>query len=325
LIREARKVTSQTPDWGRGLKLLQAAEGYAEQQDDRSQVSRLSGQYERNWKDEQAYMRGVDVIQAGQPDRYDQASEYFKQVHPASRVYRHAVAYLEWIDADEDVRRAQGAYDDGDSRRAFQLLSDAFNHESLDKPAKESVKQLHTQWTRVVTSYAKGLDFKNQQSYKKAIKEFERVLKDEANARNSFHIRARQEIELIKEIQGGDYKRKLNNLHNAYKKEDWGAFHTWALEVSRDKSKRQRDVDWIYKAMDDANTKFRLYKRCYRAFQHDDEDKFGWCDRVLRALANWLPKKKAGKANKERKKADKLWTKIKARILRWQQLRDGRR
>ncbi|MBL4848712.1 MAG: FHA domain-containing protein [Planctomycetes bacterium] len=325
LIREAKKVTSQTPDWGRGLKLLRTAKEYADGDDDRSKVGALSGRYERNWKDEQAYMRGVDVIQAGQPERYDAAREYFKEVHPRSRVYRHAVAYLQWIDADEDVRRAQTAYDDGDHRRAFQLLSDAFNHESLDKPAKESVRHLHIRWSRVVGSYDRGLELKNKKKHKEAIVEFEQVLKSEPNARNSLHVRARKEIQLIIEIEGADYKRKLTNLRSAYKKENWGAFHTWALEVTKDKNRRQRDVDWIFKAADDANKKFRLYKRCYRAFQHDDEDKFVWSEKVLVVLANWLPLRKKGKINKERKKAKELWTKIKARIQRWRLLQKRQR
>lgn len=325
LLREASKVTSQTPDWGRGLKYLEKAKEYAEGADDFKTISKHLGTYERNWKDEQAYMRGVDIIQQGQPERYHLAREAFKQVHPRSRVFRHAVAYLEWIDADEDVRQAQSAYDSGDHRRAFQLLSDAFNHESLDKPAKESVRQLHTQWTRVVRSLERGTDHKNANKYKEAIKEFEQVLQAEPNARNALHMRAREEIALIKEILKGTYKRKLDNLHSAYKKEDWRAFHTWASEVSRDKNRRQRDVDWIFKATEEANKRLRLYKRCYRAFQRLEEDKYIWCDGVLQVLANWLPRKNAkGRPNPDRKKAQELWVKIKKQIKRWQQLGGGR-
>jgi pSer/pThr/pTyr-binding forkhead associated (FHA) protein/tetratricopeptide (TPR) repeat protein len=324
LLREASKVTSQTPDWGRGLKYLEKAKEYAEGADDFKTISKHLGTYERNWKDEQAYMRGVDIIQQGQPERYHLAREAFKQVHPRSRVFRHAVAYLEWIDADEDVRQAQSAYDSGDHRRAFQLLSDAFNHESLDKPAKESVRQLHTQWTRVVRSLERGTDHKNANKYKEAIKEFEQVLQAEPNARNALHMRAREEIALINEILKGTYKRKLDNLRKAHKKEDWRAFHTWASEVSRDKNRRQRDVDWIFKATEEANKRLKLYKRCYRAFQRLEEDKYIWCDGVLQVLANWLPRKDArGRRNAERKKAQELWVKIKKQIKRWQKLGGG--
>lgn len=325
LLREASKVTSQTPDWGRGLKYLEKAKEYAEGADDFKTISKHLGTYERNWKDEQAYMRGVDIIQQGQPERYHMAREAFKKVHPRSRVFRHAVAYLEWIDADEDVRQAQTAYDAGDHRRAFQLLSDAFNHESLDKAAKESVRQLHTQWTRVVRSLERGTDHKNASKYKDAIKEFEQVLQAEPNARNALHMRAREEIALIRVILSETYQRKLDNLHSAYKKQDWRAFHTWATDVSRDKNRRQRDVDWIFKATEEANKRHRLYKRCYRAFQRLEEDKYIWCDGVLHVLANWLPRKDAkGRPNPERKEAQELWVKIKKQIKRWQQLGGGR-
>lgn len=318
LIREATKVTGQTPDWERGLALLRSANRYVENHDDENKILELRGRFQRNSSDEQSYMRGVDIIQAGQPERYPAAREFFKKVHPRSRVYRHALAYLQWIDADEDVRRAQAAYDNGDARRAFQLLADAFNHESLDKPAKESVRQLHTQWSRVVKAYDRGMELKAANKLKEARLEFEQVLKSEPNARNQLNIRANKEIQSIIDMLAEGYEAKVKFMHESFKDKNWGLFHERAQQVVRDRNRRQKDIDAIPNMVQDANKRLKLYKRCYRAFQRDQEEEFVESARILTVLANWLPTN-----DPDRSEAKELLEKIKARIRRWKQFADG--
>jgi len=274
---------------------------------------------ERERRDLAAYRRAVDMIRSGQVSRFDLARKGLKTIDPESQLSRHARAYLDWLDADAEVRQAQAFYAAGNSVKAFQLLSDAYNHPSLDRLAKESVHKLRTRWSRVVRSYDRALEHETAGRLKEAIREFREVIAQEPDRDNALNRSARERVETALQQLTSSYKRKMTLVREAYRKEDWRAFHTWASEVSRDENRPPEDLEWIRKAVAEANVRLRLYKRCQRAFMRLEEDKYLWCEGVLLVLATWLPETDAaGKPNEVRAEAHALRTRIVINIKRWQ-------
>ncbi|HBP18656.1 MAG TPA: hypothetical protein DEA08_12830 [Planctomycetes bacterium] len=318
LLREANRVTRQTPDWNRGLKMLKRAAEFADSPDDRSKIRTQADKFERNRRDEVAYMRGVAIVRERAVERYPQAREFFEGVHPRSRVYPDARAYLEWIEADIAVRRAKEAYDLGQSRLAFQLLSEALNHDVLGEDAIDSVKRRHTAWRRVVRGFERAREHKAANELAAARKEFELVLRNEKNPDNHFYKEARAEIRVIDEIVKSTYERKVKQVKEALRDQDWGLVHLWADKIINDKNKQPRDVAMIRAEVAEANKKFRLIKRAEREFLHDNVDVFDKMAITLRTLANWLPKD-----HPDREKAKKLLKKLLPRVRNWKKMMNG--
>ena len=318
LLREANRVTRNTPDWNRGLKLLKRASEFADSPDDRSTIRTNADKFERNRRDEVAYMRGVAIVRERAVERYPQAREFFEQVHPRSRVYPDARAYLEWIEADIAVRRAKEAYDLGQSRLAFQLLSEALNHDVLGEDAIDSVKRRHTSWRRVVRGFERAREHKAADELAAARKEFELVLRNEKNPDNHYYKEARAEIRVIDIIIKSTYDRKVAQAKEALRDRDWGKVHLWANEIVKDKNRQPRDVAMIRAEVAKANKDHRLLKRAEREFLRDNVDEFVNMGITLRTLANWLPK-----GHPDREKAKKLLKKVLPRIRNWNKMLNG--
>jgi hypothetical protein len=273
----------------------------------------------RERSDLTSYRIAVDIIRDGQVSRYTLARERLKSIDPKNPIFRHAEAYLDWLDADAEVRQAQAFYAAGDHRRAFQLLSDAYNHPSLDDEAKASVRKLQTRWSRVVRSFERAKGHQDANRYKAAIREYREVMAQEPDPDHPLHDRARKQVEDILSVLRTTYRRKRDHLREAFRKEDWRTFHTWASELSRDRQASSEDLEWIRESVTEANTRLRLYERCARAFRGSNQDKYVWADGVLQVLASWLPETDAaGNPNRARADARTLWSQIKAQIRRWQ-------
>jgi pSer/pThr/pTyr-binding forkhead associated (FHA) protein/tetratricopeptide (TPR) repeat protein len=318
LLRDATRVTRQTPDWSKGLKLLERAADFTDSPSDRAKIRTMADKFDRNGRDEVRYMQGVAIVRNREVERYSTATDLFGAVHPQSRVYPDARAYIEWIEADRAVRAAKGAYDLGQARRAFQLLSDALNHDVLGEDAIDSVKRRHTAWSRVVRAWDRGYEHKGANELKAARKEFEFVLQNEKNPKNSFHARARQEIKSIDDIVRESYARKVERAMGALADEDWGKLHLWAQAVQSDPNNRAADVRRIRVGVAEANKKYRLLKRANRQFMKDNEDEFPKMVTILRVLVAWLPKK-----HKARRPARKLLEKVAPRIRNWRKRQRG--
>lgn len=273
---------------------------------------------ERERRDLTSYRTAVDIIRDGHVSRYAVAREQLKSIDPENPIYRHAQAYLDWLDADAEVRQAQAFYTAGDARQAFQLLSDAYAHPSLDGEAKESVRKLQTRWSRVVRSFDRARDHQDAGRYEDAIREYREVIAQEPDAENALHAKARAQVEDLLQVLTGLTRRKRDQLQAALREEDWRAFHTWASEVARDRNTTRAELDRIRASVAEANVRLRLYERCARAFQRSEEDKYVWCDGVLQVLANWLPETDAaGNPSRARADARTLWPQIKRQIERW--------
>ncbi|MGE0706448.1 MAG: FHA domain-containing protein [Planctomycetota bacterium] len=312
LLREANRVTRQTPDWVKGLKLLKRAADYAASPDDRGKLRTLADRFDRNRRDEVSYMRAVEIIRNREVERYPTAREQLESINPRSRVYPDGRAYLEWIEADLAVRAAKRAYDLGQARRAFQLLSDALNHDVLGEDAIDSVKRRHTAWSRVVRAWDRGMEHKAAGEFKEARKEFEFVLENEKNGQNSFNHRARLEIKSIDTIIAGTYERKVGEMKSALRDQKWGEVHLWALEVQKDRNHKASDLAFLRHEVAEANKKYRLYKRASRQFLADNEDEFPKMAEVLRMLTSWLPDD-----DKDKLESKKLLEKVLPRLRNW--------
>lgn len=284
------RMRAGNPRWDDCLALIQQTFEFASTPDHQNELRRLAEDCERNRRDEVAYMRGVDIVHNHQVNRYQEAIQYFERVAPQSRVYPDAQAYVKWIDADRKVRQAKRAYDLGDWRRARDLLTLALQHDVLGPEARETVRTRHQSWSRVVQAYSDGMRAYDKNDIRTAKAELERVLQFEPNRANRFHLRARQQLQHILDIEAADLKKKVKRGFEALERSDWAKAFEWFGEVEKDPNHSARDLEAIRQAVVQASAKHRLVTAAERDVMHDRTDRFLELRDVCKLLVKWLPR-----------------------------------
>ena len=122
----------------------------------------------------------------------------------------------------------------------------------------------------------------------------------EPNARNRFHVRARDQIKHIIETETYDLEKRMREGMRALSRDDFRSALRWFAEVRADPNHRNRDIQKIRLAVAKKNTRSRLLKPAKEHLIHDRSEKFIEIRDVFKLLTIWLPE-----GHKDRKEARK--------------------
>jgi hypothetical protein len=307
-----RRMRAPNPNWAGTLDLIERSRPFATESDDKQSLRRLAEQCETNRRDEALYVAATKLINQRILAKYPDAQRLLEQIDRRSRIYPDAQAYIDWIDADMKVRHAKRAYDIGDARQAFQLLNEAMRYEVLGPEAKNSVRSRRAAWVRVVRAYERGMQLFNEGRRKEAREEFKRVIELEANTRNRFYVRARDQIKHIDSSDKRGLTLKLRNGFAALEKGDHAAALKWFREARDDPNHRERDLRRIRLAVAKRNKEHKLLEKAKEQLIRDRREKFLELRDTFKLLTIWLPK-----GHKDRREARKHLDTVLQRLKNW--------
>jgi tetratricopeptide (TPR) repeat protein len=303
------RMGSSAPEWSSVIEFIAHIEDLTDRAEQRVELQRMRAECQTNMRDEQLYQRAVDIVGVRDVDRYPEALRLLGQIDQRSRIHPDAQAYVQWIDADLKVRQAQRAYQQGDERRAFALLTAALQHEVLGPEARNSVRQRRQNWSRVVTAYTRGMQLFNSGQRAQAQEEFERVIQFEPDRNNRYNRNALQQIQHIARMKNLDLDRKLREGLEDLASNDFEGAYRFFGEVHRDPNRQQRHLQMIAEAVVDANRSRRLLATCQREFTADKREAFLKIYYVTKLLRRWLPAD-----DRDRPDAEKLYENVLKRL-----------
>jgi hypothetical protein len=307
-----RRMRSPNPNWGATVDIIVNSQDFARGSDQRQVLRRLAEEADTNRRDEEYYVQATKLINQRILAKYPEAQRLLAQVDRRSRIYQDAQAYIDWIEADLKVRQAKRAYDIADSRQAFTLLNEALRYEVLGPEARNSVLSRRHHWARVVRSYERGMQYFHEGQTKDAKEEFERVLTLEPNARNRFHVRARDQINHLIQSDALGLEHKLRQGLRALSTGDHAAALKWFAEVRADPNHRDRYLQKIRFAVDQKAKSGRLLAKAKDQLLHDRTENFIEIRDTFKLLTIWLPQ-----GHKDRKECRKFLQTVVRRLKNW--------
>ncbi len=306
-VRE--RMRAAEPDWYDTVEVIDQVVAYTASAEQRSELRRLRDECETNARDETYYKQATDIVGQRVVTRYPEAQRLLDRIDQRSRIYPDARAYLQWIEADLQVRQAQKAYENGDDRRAFELLRLALQHDVLGREAIKSVSDRNQAWSRVVKAYQLGTQALKERRNQEALEEFQRVVQLEPNRANRFHELAVQQIQHLRQLQSMSLDRKLKQGLDALQNGQWDQAYGYFRDVHQDQNRTPRELQIIQEAVVDANQSRNLLRRAIDSFRADDKQKFLDIWNLARLLKRWLPP-----GHRDRPAAEKLYEDVRKRL-----------
>lgn len=126
--------------------------------------------------------------------RYGRAVELLDRIDLEMVIYPDARAYVEWIGADLQVRRASTAYRTGRGVSARELLDQAWEVTALGPEARATIRARRRAWSAVMTAYGKARAHQKAGRADAARRGFEQVLELEQDPANVYRKRAQAEL-----------------------------------------------------------------------------------------------------------------------------------
>lgn len=212
------RLALEDPPWGECLRLIGAAQELAASPQERSQLRALEEDCRREQRDEERYVRVVEVVQARDPSRYGQALTWLGELDPRSRVYRDGLCYAAWIEADRQVRAAEQAWARGEAEYACALLAAVTrgNRDELLGPgALIPVQQQLERWREVAQAWERGraLDLQGQSALARA--ELQLILRKEPDPGNWFRRQAALQLAHMAERERASLEGRLREGQEA--------------------------------------------------------------------------------------------------------------
>jgi pSer/pThr/pTyr-binding forkhead associated (FHA) protein len=315
VLAEVRgRMAVATPEWGSVIEFIGQAKQYAETSDQAAVLQQLRNECDTNVRCEQLYQRAVDIVNARNVAEYPTALRCLDAVlrcGPTVKIYQDALAYQQWIQADLLVRQAQRAYQQGDERRAFALLTQALQCEFLGPEAKNSVKTRRTSWARVVTAYNLGMEHFAAGGIRTeaAVAEFQRVIQFEPDRTNRYHARALLMLKYVNDIKKLNLEQRLKEGLEALKHDEFDNAFRFFGDVMRDENHKDVHERTIREAILDANKSRRLLSGCGKDFLHDRQERFLRIYYITKLLRVWLPPN-----DPQRQEAEKLFQDVSRRL-----------
>lgn len=298
--------TDDQPDWRSIAVVAGALERRAPTDPERADLRAIREECELQLRSEELYLQGREIVVARDVARYDEALRLLARVDSGARIHPDARAYVQWIQADQDVRGAALAYAQGDERRAVELLGRALTADALGPEARSSILTRRTAWLRVATALRRGeqLFAHVGRNPVEVRDELRRVLQLEPDPANQFHVRAKallleleQELPLPREdllgralaaLEQGDVERAGRDL----------AALDETSTVTPDELAR------IQEAVVALEREKRLVAQATTNFRNDREETFMAAYEAMKLLARWLPRDHEQRAAAERLKGN---------------------
>ena len=284
-----RRLGAAIPDWDEAKELSKQAVEFAWTSDQRAELRRIEEECDINRRDEEFYRLAVDIVNNRDLPNYQTAIRYLKQVDPRSRIYPDAKAYLDWIDADLKVREAKKAYDQGEEKRAFDLLREAMAYEVLGPEARLSVQTRQQSWKQVINSYKRGMLSYKQGKNTEAKSELEKVIKLETNRENWYHKQARAQLTHIAKNEKLGLDNKLSEGIKALREGNYEACLQWFAEVRGDTNCRSSDLEKIREQVVEMKRARGMVREAKNLIIAGRDEKYLELYYKLKLLLDWLP------------------------------------
>lgn len=259
-----------------------------------------------------SYSEARAIVEARELSRYAAARELLESVDPSSEVYLDARALLGWLEADESVREAHGAFREGNLSGGFGVLERSLAREDLSPTARERLEQELADWSAILQEFERAFGQRAEGDFEAARQSFRRL-----NAKTIGHLqlRAKQEEQAIAALLKTAREQGQARLRAALLARDWGGVHEWASLVAAEQGHASRPIAELRETISRLNREERLLKRCERRFMRDEAEDFVAVEGTLRMLAKWLPE-----GESDRAEARKLLKKLLPRIRNWNRM-----
>jgi pSer/pThr/pTyr-binding forkhead associated (FHA) protein len=310
LRQEADRLAAlDPPPWQDALERYNEASEYANTLEEKLFLRKKIDECQANQRDEEAFARAVDIVQARLTSRYEEAIKLLSNVARTSRVYPDAQTYLHWIQADRDVRFAKTAYDEGSWDKARSLLEGALRVQELGPDAKSSVTRRIESWQKVVDSWTAGLAASARGDDALAISKLEEVLKLEPNTKNRYHILAEGELNNVHDRSDKWIDQRLQDgLSHLEKGRYREAKDCFKYVIAHSKSNPGR-LATITKTVQELNQRKRLFKDCKKRWEANEDAMYDGILEVLYVIGSFLPE-----SDPDRAPARELYKKVKQRL-----------
>jgi tetratricopeptide (TPR) repeat protein len=303
-----RRMGAAIPDWDECKQLAAVAVEFTASGDERTELRRIEEECDRNRRDEDRYRQAVDIVNARDLVNYRVAIDMLEKVDPGSRIHPDARAYLDWIDADLKVREAKKAYDQGEDRRAFDLLREAMKYEVLGPEARLSVQNRRQSWLTIINSWRRGMGLYQEGKSAEAKAQLEKVIQLETNRDNWYYRQARSQLVHIAEREAYSLERRLREGLVALDKAQYEQSLQWFNEVRSDPNHRPSDLDKIREKVVEVKRARRMVSEAKRMIMAGRDDTLPLYYSLM-LLREWLPA-----SDKDRPEVEKMFEKVKTRL-----------
>lgn len=304
-----RRMAASIPDWDECQQLATTAIEFTSSSEQRADLRRVEEECTINRRDEEAYTRAVDIVNARDLANYPTAIRLLNQVDKRSRIYPDAQAYLQWIEADLKVRDAKKAYDAGEDEKAFRLLREALQYEVLGPEAKLSVQQRQQNWRLVVGGFKRGMVAYRQGKSAEAKAQLDKVLQLETNRDNWWHKQARSQLRHIAEREAYGLERRLRDGLTALDKGYYEEAIQWFNEVKEDPNCRSTDLEKIREKVVDTKRKRRMISEAKNLIMLGRDEEYLPLYYKLQLLDAWLPPD-----DRDLPEARKMYNQVRSRL-----------
>lgn len=313
LLAAARgAIAGQAPDWTLAERLAGAALDLTDEAGERDELRRLAEECRQNARDEQAYTLAVEQLRDRDPTNDGTAARALEAIDPRSRIREDAVAWLGWIGADQDARRARSAWDQGDARAAIGLLSRAAQVPSLGQAVKDEALARCRVWRQVARAWQRALDLAREDRLaldrtgrdREVAAALEEVLRLEPNRDNWFNRQAREQLAFMARQAKLSLAARIDEGLLALSLRRYDEASGWLSRVAEDPALRPIDRARIQTAVQAHKRQHQLFKRARQLTTAGATEQYPALAWELRVLAEWLPPGDDQRAALERMRED---------------------
>jgi len=288
-VMEGEKfVAGDRTGWDGAIAEFQIAVRYAETLDERKPIEDRSGLCELNRRDEHALGEARKIVETGDEKHYADAKELLKGINPNGRYGKDAEAALDWFQADDLVRQAIAAYNNGNWEEACSLLDKAITP-TLSPAAVDQVKRRRAHWEEVHDAWVKGADAEQRGDFKSATPFYKRVVELEPWKANVYVQRAQKALQTIVDREqteiDGAIKQGVELLDAGKYRLACDKFQQVLDRVAPDSPARGLIEDNVVRVDREKN----LFKDANRFVVQNKKEKFPWVRDVLELLSRFLP------------------------------------
>ncbi|MEZ6188941.1 MAG: FHA domain-containing protein [Planctomycetota bacterium] len=325
MIRAFMRPKSKPPHWGRAKALIEDLLPLTMKVQERTNLRRYLALCSSNMEDEELYRAAIRIIERGEVEFHPQAADFLRKVNQSSSIYPDAQAILSWLRADELVRQADQAFEDGRGEYSRRLLNEARDqHDSfLGDQARESIDRRLLQVNQVLRRWERAERFGTRVEALKLLEEIVTLLEDKPQ--NFYRRMAQRQFDHVKAALSKDVsdnlQKGLERLRDAWTFDVQGRSAAESTleafeRVRVDPNHKRENIITIKNAVSDGERSTRFLYNAEKIYKQNREDLFEDLLVQLQLLRTWLP------PTEQQKKASELYLLVKERWDKIQRFRN---
>lgn len=332
MIQRFMRPKSRPPHWGRARELIEDLLPLTLKVKERNNLRTYLGICTGNMEDEELYRAAIRIVEKGEVEFHPQAIDFLRKIKRQSSIHRDAQAILAWLSADELVRSADQAFEDGRGEHAMRLLRDARDqHDAyLGDAARESIDRRVVLISQVMSRWERGKNLGTRAEALKPLEEVITLLEDQprnfyrtAAQRQFDHIRASLSKNVGKYLQDGlrELALAFGDGFDAARAAE-GAMDMFE-RVRRDPNHKRDHIVQIKTAVSQREGDTRFLYRAEKLRKANRTDTYEDLLPRLKLLKTWLPPgKKQSQASELYRLIFDKWQKVKKFRAGQQQLQE---